>query len=145
MERQDSKTAKNAKSSFREPPEEVDALAHAIIGAAIEVHRELGPGFLESTYEEAMAIELYARGLTVARQISVSVEYKGMKIGESRIDLLVNDLIVVELKAVEQLRPVHTAQVLSYLRAGAYPLGLLFNFNVYTLRDAGIRRIIASG
>jgi GxxExxY protein len=146
MERQDPKNAKNAKiRSFRaEPSDRIDKLAHDTIGAALEVHRQLGPGFLEHVYDEAMAIELTARRIPFRRQVVYPVIYNERIIAESRLDLLVADELVVELKAVEELRPIHHAQVVSYLRAGEFQLGLLFNFNVYALRQ-GMRRIIWSG
>jgi len=146
MERQDAKPAKNAKvrNFQREPSPEVDALAHAVIGAAIEVHRQLGPGFLEHVYEGAMLVELTERRIPFQRQVTFPVYYKRVLVAESRLDLLVAEQLVVELKAVEELRPLHMAQVLSYLRTGEFQLGLLFNFNVYSLRQA-IRRIVWSG
>jgi GxxExxY protein len=125
-------------------PEEFNRWTGAIIGAAIEVHRHLGPGFLESVYEEAIVIELERLGLFFRRQVEIPVIYKGMPVGESRIDLLVQDEIVVELKAVAALLPIHRAQVMSYLKAGAFQLGLLINFNVPLLRD-GILRVISTG
>src|SRR5690606_24207901 len=100
-----------------------------------EVHRQLGPGFLEYVYEEALVLELTTRGFSFRRQPVFPVLYKGVQIGEARLDLLVEDELVVELKAVEELRPLHRAQVLSYLRTGEFQLGLLFNFNVYSLRQ----------
>ncbi len=127
----------------REPTQEVDRLAHAVIGAAIEVHRTLGPGFLESVYEEALCVELELRGIPFARQPIVSVIYKGRAIGEGRIDLLVGGILIVELKAVEELAPIHSAQVISYLKMTSRQLGLLINFNVPVLKD-GIKRIILS-
>jgi GxxExxY protein len=129
--------AKDAK----EPAQEVDDVARAVIGAAIEVHRHLGPGFLESVYEEALAVELTLRGIGYERQVPIWIAYKGQKIGESRLDLVVEDELVVEIKAVDSFVPVHTAQVISYLKAGGFELGLLMNFNSIALRE-GIRRII---
>ena len=122
--------------------EEVEGLAHAVIGAALEVHRLLGPGYLEAVYEEALCVELRIRGILFARQLIVSVSYKGQPVGEGRIDLLVHDALVVELKAVEALAPIHMAQILSYLKATSCKLGLLINFNVPALRQGGIRRVI---
>ena len=122
-------------------PEETNRVTEAIIGAAIEVHRTLGPGFLESIYEEALCVELTLRGARYTRQVPVAVDYKGHRIGESRLDLLVDDAVVVELKAVDALAPVHTAQVISYLKATGCRIGLLINFNVKRLTD-GIRRIV---
>ena len=124
-----------------EPSERIDGLARAVIGAAIEVHRELGPGFLEGVYEEALAVELALRGIACVRQQAVEVWYKGHLVGEGRIDLLVDDGLVVEVKAVETLLPVHRAQVVSYLRATGRPLGLLLNFRAAQMRD-GIERVI---
>jgi GxxExxY protein len=118
---------------------EHDPLSHAVIGAAIEVHRELGPGFLESLYEEALCIELTERGIAFQRQYTISVGYKGHPIGEGRLDLLVDKRLIVELKAVESLLPIHSAQLLSYLKATGLGVGLLINFNVPVLAK-GIKR-----
>lgn len=126
-----------------EPSKELDELANSVIGAAIEVHRHLGPGYLESVYEEALGIELSERKIAFQRQHPVSVVYKGKTVGEGKLDLLVANLLVVELKAVEALLPVHKAQVISYLKATQLHLGLLINFNVSVLRD-GLQRIIYS-
>jgi len=113
-----------------------------IIGGAIEVHRTLGPGLLESVYEECLAMELGLRGLRVQRQLPVALEYKGRRIGaELKIDLLVNDQVIVELKSVEHLLPIHDAQAITYLRLTGKPIGLLINFNVPLLKD-GIRRFL---
>ena len=124
-----------------EPSTELDELAYAVIGAAIEVHRLLGPGFLESVYEEALCVELTLRGTRFARQLPIGVQYKGQKIGEARLDLVVDDSLLVELKAVEGVAPIHVAQILSYLKATRLRLGLLISFNVTTLRR-GIKRVI---
>lgn len=129
--------------SFREPSAEIDQLAHSVIGAAIEVHRNLGPGFLESLYEESLCIELRLRGILFEQQKVISVPYKGYKVGESRLDLLVDQCLIVELKAVENLLPVHMAQVMSYLKVTGCQLGLLINFNVPILKQ-GIKRIVLS-
>lgn len=118
-----------------------DAVTWGVIGAAIEVHRVLGPGFLESVYEEALAVELEARGIALRRQVPVEVDYKGRRIGLARLDLLVEDRVVVELKTAERLTPVHLAQVLSYLKATRLRCGLLINFNVPALR-LGIQRVV---
>lgn len=126
-----------------ELPAELNRLSHEIIGAAIEVHRVLGPGLLESVYEEALCIELTARGVPHTRQPTVDLSYKGHPVGEGRLDLLVGDTVVVELKAAESLHDAHKAQVISYLKTTGYSLGLLINFNVAVLRD-GIKRIIAT-
>jgi len=113
-----------------------------IIGAAIEVHRALGPGLLESVYEECLAVELGMRELPYVRQQTVPLQYKGRSIGtDLRIDLLVADRVVVELKAVEKLLPIHEAQILTYLRLTGKEIGLLINFNVPLLKG-GIRRFL---
>ena len=126
-----------------EPEKRTDDVASAVIGAAIEVHRVLGPGYLENVYEEALAVELNLRGIPFERQKTMAVDYKGHAVGEGRLDLLVDSRLVVELKAVESLVPIHTAQVISYLKAVWLPLGLLINFNVPLLKT-GIKRIILS-
>lgn len=128
---------------MKEVSEALNRLSHDVIGAAIEAHRELGPGYLESIYEEALCIELGLRDIPFTRQYVIEVSYKNKMIGESRLDLLVNQELVVELKAVDKLTAVYEAQVLSYLKATNKQLGLLINFNVELLRD-GIRRIILS-
>jgi len=122
-------------------PEPIDKVTEAVIGAAIEVHRTLGPGFLESIYEEALCVELSLRGVKFARQAPVGVDYKGRRIGESRLDLLVEGSVVVELKTVDALAQIHTAQVISYLKATGCRIGLIINFNVKRLTD-GIKRIV---
>lgn len=126
---------------MHEPDPRVDALAREVIGAAIEVHRHLGPGYLESIYEEAMAVELTLRGVAFERQKPVGLRYKGHILGDHRLDLLVGDCLIVELKAVDVLAPIHHAQVLSYLKATSLTLGLLINFNVPVLKH-GIKRIV---
>jgi GxxExxY protein len=117
------------------------ALTERIIGCAIEVHRELGPGLLESTYEAAMRVELAHAGLPFRCQIPVPVIYKGELIGEHRLDLLVEDEVVVELKTVQRLEPVFDAQMLTYLRVTGKRVGLLINFHCRLLKD-GIRRFV---
>lgn len=115
-------------------------LTHAIIGAAIEVHRVLGPGLLESAYEECLAHELTLRGVPFERQKPLPVVYKGMKLECGyRVDLLVDGRVVVELKAVEALAPIHDAILLTYLRLSGCKIGLLINFHCAVLKD-GIRR-----
>jgi len=136
--REDAKSAK-----MRELGEKVEQLAYEVIGAAIEVHRVLGPGFLESVYQEALRVELQLRRIAFISQAVVAVNYKGAKVGEGKLDFLVGNQLVIELKAVENLAPIHTAQVLSYLKMTDHQLGLLINFNVSILKD-GIRRIILS-
>ncbi|HEV7427453.1 MAG TPA: GxxExxY protein [Thermoanaerobaculia bacterium] len=113
-----------------------------VIGAAIEVHRALGPGLLESAYEECLCRELTLRQMPFARQVPLPVEYKGVKVDCSyRLDLLVASSIVVEIKTVSALEPIHSAQLLTYMKLGPWRFGLLMNFNVPVLR-AGIRRMI---
>ncbi|MFN6562513.1 MAG: GxxExxY protein [Nostoc sp. ChiSLP01] len=136
--RQDAKDAKR-----REPSEEVDRLAYAVIGAAIEVHQVLGPGFLEEVYKEALIIEFLRRGIRHEFEKLVTVNYKGHEVGKGRLDFLVANCLILELKAVQNLAPIHEAQVLSYLKITNHPLALLINFNVPLLKD-GIKRIILS-
>jgi GxxExxY protein len=131
--------AKNAKRD--EPEELVDRWASAVIGAAIEVHRLLGPGFVESVYEEGLCLELYRRAIPFERQAPIAVAYKGQLVGEGRVDILVDNKLIVELKAVEVLQPIHTAQVLSYLSATNLHLGLLINFKVPKLSQ-GVKRVV---
>ena len=118
-----------------------DELAPAVIGAAIEVHRHLGPGFLESIYEEALFVELSDAGIPLERQVEISVDYKGRPVGRHRLDLLVAKALIVELKTVEALAEIHKAQVISYLKVARLPLGLLINFNVPVLKD-GLQRVV---
>ena len=118
-----------------------DPLTHRIIGCAIEVHRQLGPGLMEATYEEAMCIELRDQGISFVRQAGVPVFYKGHLIGEHRPDLVVQERVVVEVKSVERLIGVHQAQLLAYMRLLKKPVGLLLNFNSEVLRT-GIRRLV---
>ena len=127
----------------QEPDRDTDALANLIIGAAIEVHRHLGPGFLESVYEEALAIELADRGVVFQRQAMIGVDYKGRRVGKARIDMMFGDRLLLELKAIEELAAIHTAQVISYLKATRCHVGLLINFNVPALKT-GIRRVVLS-
>ena len=120
--------------------EYLNGLSEQVIGAAIEVHRELGPGLLESTYESALQHELSLLGLNSVRQIALPIRYKGLEIDEAyRIDLLVEDALILEVKTVEAFRPVHTAQLLTYLRMANLHLGLLINFQTVRLID-GIKR-----
>ena len=126
---------------MREPDASVDRLAASVVDAALEVHRILGAGFLESTYEQALVIELGMRKIPLEQQKPISLEYKGVGVGETRLDLLVRRCLVVELKAVDALHPIHQAQVINYLKATGCELGLLINFNVSLLRD-GIKRTV---
>ncbi|MGM0563591.1 MAG: GxxExxY protein [Pseudomonadota bacterium] len=116
-------------------------LSQGVIGAAIEVHRELGAGLLESVYEKALCAELYRRGFNCEQQKVMPVLYKGERIGEHRIDLLVNNRLVIEVKSVERFESVFDAQILSYMKLGQYPVGLLLNFNTKLLKN-GIKRFV---
>ena len=125
----------------KEPSIYLEKIVHQTIGAAIEVHRNLGPGYLESIYEEAFAIELACRKIKYIRQPEITVRYKKQEIGKGRLDLLIEDKLIVELKNVDNLLPIHKAQVISYLKATKIQLGLLINFNCPILKY-GIKRII---
>jgi len=116
-----------------------EELTKKIIGAAIEVHRQLGPGFLESIYENALVIALHQMGLKVEQQVEIIVEYIGTEVGRHRLDLMVEDTIIVELKAIKNLEDVHFAIVKSYLKAAGKQHGLLLNFAKTTLE---VRRVI---
>jgi GxxExxY protein len=119
-----------------------DELTEKVIGAAIEVHRSIGPGLLESSYQECLCRELGLRQVPFVRQLILPVEYKGARLDCSyRIDLLVDSAVVVEIKAVAAIEPVHAAQLLTYMRLGGWRIGLLMNFNVPALRN-GIRRVV---
>jgi GxxExxY protein len=122
--------------------EEINQITEKIIGAAIEVHRELGPGLLESAYETCLSFELAERGLTIERQKPLPIVYKGTRLDAGyRLDLLVEDQVIVEIKAVDELAPIHQAQVLSYLKLSGCSVGLMINFNVQVLKN-GIKRVI---
>jgi len=120
---------------------ELNKITEKIIGCFIAIHKELGPGLLESIYESALCIELNEIGLKYERQKRLPVKYKNRKIGDFRIDLLVENSIVLELKSVERHDPLFEAQILSYMKLGDYKLGLLINFNSKLLKD-GIKRFI---
>jgi GxxExxY protein len=126
---------------MREPSQRVDDLAKQVIGAAIEVHRILGPGFLESVYEEALAVEFTLRGIPFERQKPISLIYKEKMVGDSRLDFLVGQELVLELKAIEIVHPIHAAKVISYLKMTGLDLGLVINFHVELLKD-GVKRIV---
>ncbi len=117
-------------------------LTGRVIGAAIEVHRELGPGLLESVYEVCLEFELQQLGIPVKRQLPLPVEYKGVRLDAGfRIDLLVDDRLIVELKHVESLTSLHFAQTLTYMRLSRVTVGLLLNFNLEVISKGGIRRV----
>ena len=118
-------------------------LTGAIIAAAIEVHRELGPGLFESVYEECFCRELTLRGISFRRQIDLPVIYKGLKLDRGyRLDVVVDGKVIVEVKAVERILPVHKAQLLTYLRITGTPVGLLINFNSPVLAEGIVRRVL---
>ena len=123
-----------------EPDPELNRITNEIIGSCIAVHRELGPGFPESVYQNALAIEFRYRGIPFAEQVIVPVFYREQHVGEAKLDFLVREQVVLELKSVEEFHPTHPRQVIFYLRANGSELGLLVNFNVKVLKD-GIRRI----
>jgi GxxExxY protein len=123
------------------PYDAIEALAHQVIGCAIEVHRIIGPGLLESVYRECLVVELRERRLSVECDVLVPIVYKDRKLlSPLKIDLLVERCVVVEVKAVERLHSIHQAQVITYLKLTAHPAGLLMNFNEVLLRD-GLRRL----
>jgi GxxExxY protein len=120
----------------------INQISQEIIGAAITVHRALGPGLLESAYQECLCQELNVRGIPFQRELPLSVKYKGVRVACGyRLDLLVAKSVVVEVKSVDAIAPVHEAQLLTYLRLGGWKVGLLMNFNVAVLKQ-GIRRKI---
>ncbi len=120
-----------------------EALSHAVIGAAIEVHKILGPGLLEAVYEECLCYELTLRGIPYQRQVPLPVVYKDAQLDcNYRMDLLIEETVVLELKAIDHVLPVHEAQLMTYLRLSGKPLGLLINFNVPALKMGITRRVI---
>jgi GxxExxY protein len=120
----------------------LDELSYKVIGCAIEVHRTLGPGLLESVYEKALLHELTLNNIPVRSQVAVKANYKGLDVGEGlRLDLLVDEQLIVELKSVDDFKPVHHKQLLTYLKLMNKQLGLLINFNVCNLTD-GVKRIV---
>jgi len=122
--------------------EEVEKVGKQILAAAMRVHSALGPGLLEGAYETCLGVDLARKGLRVERQMTLPLEYEGQRIeADYRLDLLVEGLVVVEVKAVERLMPIHLAQVVTYLRLGKYALGYLLNFNVLHMRQ-GIKRVV---
>ena len=147
--REDAKTdAKEKKSVFdfltRDEPradDRTEELARLVIGAAIEVHRHMGPGLPESAYRLALSHELILQGIEHECEFPVDLNYKGLCVGQTRLDMVVGGVLIVELKVVESLAPVHRAQVIAYLQATKLKLGLLINFNVPILKD-GVKRVI---
>ncbi|MBC8161540.1 MAG: GxxExxY protein [Roseiflexaceae bacterium] len=122
-------------------PLELEILIQKVIGASIEVHRHLGPGFLETIYEQALCFELEQRGIAYVRQKEIAIPYKTTKLTGQRFDLFIEGVLIIELKAVEMLLPIHEAQIMSYLKALHLRAGLLMNFNVKMLKS-GIKRIV---
>jgi GxxExxY protein len=133
--------AETQRKVMLEFPEQRDPLTEKIIGCAVEVHRVLGPGLLEATYEAALAVEMAAAGLRFQRQLVVPVSYKGQIIGEHRLDFVVEEAVVLELKSVERFDPIFEAQLLTYLKIAGLKRGLLLNFNSRLLKD-GIKRMV---
>ena len=125
-------------------PTHVNQITHDVIGAAIDVHRALGPGLLESAYHECLCRELLLRGIPFERERPLPLEYRGIRLECGyRVDLLVASLVVVEIKSVEAIAPIHEAQLLTYLRLGGWHVGLVINFNVVVLKDGIRRRVLA--
>ena len=122
-------------------PKDIEELVHKVIGAAIEVHRHLGPGFLESIYEEALCYEMTLQGIKFERQKEIEIKYKDVHIKGQRIDILVDNCLILELKAIDEIAPIHEAQLLSYLKTTGFRIGLIINFKVQQLK-LGIKRII---
>lgn len=127
--------------SRKEPSQQADELARLVIGSAIEVHRILGPGYLENVYEKSLRIKLESKNIPFENQLKVQVAYKDQLVGQGRIDFLVGGILPVEIKAVSALLPVHQAQLISYLKITGLQLGLLINFNTALLKH-GIKRVI---
>jgi GxxExxY protein len=121
----------------------LNKITDAVIGAAIEVHRQLGPGLLESAYQECLSKELSLRGIPFEREKPLRLEYKGLELECGyRLDFLVANSVVIEIKSVETLAPVHEAQLITYLKLGDWKVGLLINFNVVVLKDGICRRVL---
>ena len=120
----------------------IDEITERVIASAIDIHRSLGPGMFEMVYQRLLAHELERKGVPVQRQLLLPVEYGGLRVAEAyRIDLLVNDEVVVEVKSLEKLAPIHTQQILTYLRLSHKKMGLILNFGAPTLRE-GIKRVV---
>ena len=121
---------------------QIDELSYKVIGCAMEVHKTLGPGLFENIYEQALVHELTLNGIPVKTQVEIEINYKGTNLGNGlRLDVLVDDTLIVELKSVEELKPLHHKQLLTYLRLTDKRVGLLINFNTENLKD-GINRIV---
>ncbi len=138
----DTKVRGKAVAQFEQLPSATEEIGKCVVQAAFNVHRELGPGLLESVYEQCMVVELTSLGMRVARQVSLPIEYREHRIEAGlRLDLLVNDCVIVELKAVDQMILVYEAQLLSYLKLTKLRLGFLINFNVPLIKE-GIKRMV---
>lgn len=132
-------TEKRPEEIFRE--DEINQLTERVIGAAIEVHKELGPGLLESAYEECLCLELSKAGIAFQRQLALPINFHGVKLDCGyRLDLLVGGMVVVEIKSVKAIEPIHEAQLITYLKLGTWPVGLLLNFNVRMLKQGIVRK-----
>jgi GxxExxY protein len=138
---ENAEVAQRRSSMYPQPKREsVNRITEGVIGAAIAVHRALGPGLLESAYQECLCQELALRGIPFERQVPLPLEYRGIRCECGyRLDILVAGAVVVEVKSIEAIAPIHEAQLLTYLRLGGWTVGLLMNFNVVVLKD-GIRR-----
>ncbi|MGD0139453.1 MAG: GxxExxY protein [Tepidisphaeraceae bacterium] len=122
---------------------DINELTERVIGACIEVHRNTGPGLLESAYEQCLCRELSLRGIPFQLQVPLPVNYKGTLLDCGyRVDLLIDGQLLIELKSVEKILPIHEAQLLTYLRLGGWKVGLLINFNVKVLKDGIVRRVL---
>jgi GxxExxY protein len=138
----DSEFNRQERQVRQEPSVEIDRLARTVVDAGLKVHRALGPGLLESVYEHCLAHELHARGVPLARQVALPVVYDGVALdGGYRLDLVVDNQIIIEIKSVEALSRLHEAQMLTYLRLSGLRLGLLMNFNVQIFKH-GVRRFV---
>lgn len=133
---------KNSVDGRAQMPDEWNRITGEILGAAIEVHTQLGPGLLERLYEQALCHELSLRNVRVQRQHPIRLTFKGIELGEQFVDLVVENLVVVELKSVERVNDTHLSQLMSYMRSATLPLGLLINFNVARLKEGIYRRVI---
>ncbi len=127
---------------YNDLPADIDVLSKTVVDCFFQVHKELGAGYLEKIYEDCLYIEMIGRGLNVQRQFPIKIKYKGQDIPtEFRLDMVVEKQIIIELKAVEKIHPVHNAQIYSYLKSSNLPLGFLVNFNVPLIKD-GINRFV---
>lgn len=133
---------RNSTDGRAQVPDEWNRITGEILGASIEVHTQLGPGLLERLYEQALCHELALRKVRVQRQHPIRLTFKGLELGEQFVDLVVENLVVVELKSVERVNDTHLSQLMSYMRSASLPLGLLINFNVARLKEGIFRRVI---